>query len=773
MLDKILRPFLNLFAWIGSGIAKLTSKAVPALPPAQSLLPVPIPQGKSKKTFGTFQGVFTPTVLTILGVIMYIRQPWVVGNAGVLGALAIICLAIAITFFTALSMSSMTTNIRIGSGGAFSIISQSLGLEIGGSIGIPLYFSQALAVAMYVFGFREGWMEVFPEHSELLVDLITFASVAIVASISTDFAFKIQYVIMALVLGSIISIVGGLFTAETINEIQWVGEFKGTYNAETESYVPSSFWVVFAIFFPAVTGVMAGANMSGDLTNPRVNIPKGTLSAIGLTAVIYIGLIFVAAMLATPEEMMADYNVFINKSAWAPIVLLGLFGATFSSALSSFVGAPRILFALGEFNILPGSQHFTKTTQTGEPRNAMLFTAIVVFISLLARDLNAIAPWISMFFMVTYAMINVVVLIEQSLGLPSFRPTFGVPILVPLLGTIGCFFVMFIINATVSLFAIILIVGFYALLLRQNLQANKGDARSGLFQALAEWATKKTNELSPEREARAWQPEFLIPAEHPNEIKGAYRLIYALTHPKGSVKLLGMKTGGQEESLKQFMPSIVETFKSSNVTATYSMIDGDNFGDTVKISMQALESAFFKPNTVFLKFSENGKYDDYKKIIQSCEANMWGLVLFLPHKEVGLGIEKVVNVWVDSIPDDWYEKMDIGNNDLALLIALIIKKNWNARINLIKTMRDDTFSEEQVIAQLKKIKEIGRIPKDTTLTVIKRDLNMWQKVPQADLNILELPQRDNLDFDILQTIPEKLGTSCVFTVDSGNESVLV
>jgi len=124
--------------------------------------------------FGTFQGVFTPALLTILGVIMYLREGWVVGNAGLLGAIGIISLACIITLFTALSMSSITTNIRIGAGGAFSIISQSLGVEAGGAIGIPLYFSQALAVAMYVFGFREGWNWIFPEHPTLIVDLLTF-----------------------------------------------------------------------------------------------------------------------------------------------------------------------------------------------------------------------------------------------------------------------------------------------------------------------------------------------------------------------------------------------------------------------------------------------------------------------------------------------------------------------------------------------------------------------------------------------------------------------
>ena len=118
----------------------------------------------SKGRFGTFAGVFTPDVLTILGVIMYLRLGWVVGNAGMLGAIVIILLAKSITLCTGLAMSSMTTNIKIGAGGAYSIISKSLGLEAGGSIGIPFYISQTLAAALYIVGFTEGWLLLFPSH---------------------------------------------------------------------------------------------------------------------------------------------------------------------------------------------------------------------------------------------------------------------------------------------------------------------------------------------------------------------------------------------------------------------------------------------------------------------------------------------------------------------------------------------------------------------------------------------------------------------------------
>ena len=165
----------------------------------------------TKKTFGTFAGVFTPTTLTILGVIMYIRQPWVVGNAGVLGALLIVILAVAITLATALSLSTITTNVRIGSGGAFSLISQSLGLEIGGAIGIPFYFAQAIAVAMYIFGFREGLQILTPDVNPFILDISIFALVMVIAFISTSFAFKIQYVILGIIVLSLVSIFGSLF----------------------------------------------------------------------------------------------------------------------------------------------------------------------------------------------------------------------------------------------------------------------------------------------------------------------------------------------------------------------------------------------------------------------------------------------------------------------------------------------------------------------------------------------------------------------------------
>ena len=159
----------------------------------------------SQKRFSTFEGVFTPSILSILGVIMYLRLGWVVGSVGLAGAFTIIILANVITLVTALSMSSVITNIRIGAGGAYSIITKSLGIEAGGSIGIPLYLAQAISSAFYITGFSECWLFVFPSHNPLIISIIAWAVLLLISYISTKLAFKVQFFIMALIGLSIFS----------------------------------------------------------------------------------------------------------------------------------------------------------------------------------------------------------------------------------------------------------------------------------------------------------------------------------------------------------------------------------------------------------------------------------------------------------------------------------------------------------------------------------------------------------------------------------------
>ena len=714
---------------------------------------------KGIRKFGTFQGVFVPTLLTILGVILYLRLGWVVGNVGVIGAWGIILIAFTITTATALSMSSLVSNIRIGPGGAYSIISRSMGLEIGGSIGVPLYLSLAFSVALYIFGFREGMQYIFPDLSPLLVDLAIFAVIFLVVVVSTRVAFRIQYAILAIVIASLVSV----FAA---------GWGSGTAISFLQPPGGVSFWVVFAVFFPAATGIMAGANMSGELKNPRRAIPLGTLAAIGVSLVIYLMVSFWLATVASPTQLQNDYTVMIQDARWSQLVLAGLLAATFSSALNSMVGASRVLQAMGEHNILPGSGWLTRRSRTGVPRNAILFTGLIVFASLMLRSLNTIAPLITMFFLITYAMINVVILVEQSLGLVSFRPLLRIPRAVPLVGTVGAFFTMFIINPVFSLVAVVVVASFYYILMYRHLKANSpyGDVRSSLFVALAEWAARKSMKL-PHSQERAWRPHLLIPVDNPPALRGASEFIRDITYPRGSINIIGLASREQPGQLRDQIASLARDFEEDGVYTRWTMVESPSYGDGIVASIQALKSSFFQPNIVFLMLPAGSRNEEDTKevLIRATESHM-GIVLFAPHPQAALGHRRAINLWLEVGCIGWEPGMLLANCDLALLIAYKLKINWGGTLALI-TPVENPEEVPRVEQHLRSLMEEARITVDQLLVIPGDRENALAKSPPADLEIFSLAREPDLaEIHRLVVLTE---ASCIFCRDSGEENALV
>jgi solute carrier family 12 sodium/potassium/chloride transporter 2 len=714
---------------------------------------------KEIRKFGMFQGVFVPTLLTILGVILYLRLGWVVGNVGVIGAWAIIFIAFTITTATALSMSSLVSNIRIGPGGAYSIISRSMGLEIGGSIGVPLYLSLAFSVALYIFGFREGMQYIFPDLSPLLIDLAVFAVTFGIVVASTRIAFRIQYAILAIIIVSLVSV----FAA---------GWGTGTGASLLQPPEGVSFWVVFAVFFPAATGIMAGANMSGELKNPRRAIPIGTLSAIGVTLVIYLVVAFWLSTVASSTQLQNDYTILIQDARWSQLVLAGLLAATFSSALNSMVGASRVLQAMGEHNILPGSGWLTKRSGTGIPRNAILLTGLIVFAALMLRTLNTIAPLITMFFLITYAMINVVILVEQSLGLVSFRPLLRIPRVVPLIGTVGAFFTMFIINPVFSLVAVVVVASFYYLLMYRHLKANSpyGDVRSSLFVAVAEWAARKSMKL-PHSQERAWRPHLLIPVDDPPGLRGASEFIRDITYPRGSINIIGLTRRDQPGQLRDQIASLARDFEEDGVYTRWTMVESPRYGDGIVASIQALKSSFFQPNIVFLMLpaAGNNEEDTKEVLVRATESHM-GIVLFAPHPQAALGHRRAINIWLEQGCIGWEPGMPLANCDLALLIAYKLRINWGGTLTLI-TPVENPDEVPGVERHLRSLIEETRITVDD-LRVIPGDReNALAKSPPADLEIFSLAR--DPDLGEIHRLVDITEASCIFCRDSGEENALV
>ncbi len=728
------------------------------------------------KRFGTFGGVFTPTLLTILGVIMFLREGWVIGNAGILGGTLIILLSFLITACTGLSMSSITTNIRIGAGGAYAIIAQSLGLEIGGALGIPRYLSQALAVTMYIFGFREGWLWIFPGHPALLVDVVAFAALFGIAYRSAGFAIKIQYLIMAVIGLALFSIAMAAATGSMQYPVEGVGLWGDFPGAPEDGFPGTSFWVVFAVFFPASTGIMAGANMSGDLKTPRRSIPRGTMWAIAVSLVIYLLLAYWLARSATPGELVGNYTIMIDKAYWGPPVLAGLLGATFSSALASLVGSARILMAMGEHRVLPYGEWLERKTEIGEPRNALMVTGAILALSILLRDLNAVAPLVTMFFLITYAMLNGILLVEQSLELVSFRPRLRVPRAVPTVGLLGSLLAMFIIHPTMAWLSIAIMLGFYWLLMRRRLDAPFADVRSGLFVSLAEWAATKVSQL-PGRQERAWRPNLLVPVESAGELRGTFEIITSIGRPNGSVKIMGIAPeGADHEALERRLAALAVSFGERGVFSTSTVVEAPDgaFTPGLVAGMQALHGAFFRPNIVFLQVTDRVGADrlveaNLRRVVREAERERIGSLLWVPHPVTALGQRQRVNVWIRDRSPDWSIGWDIGNLDLSLLTALKLQRNWRAELRLLMVV-EDPAEERNARAFLEDLVSLARVHR-SRIFVETGDFATWIGLaPQADVNVFGLTGDPKLDF--LDTMVAQTGSSCLFVRDSGQESAL-
>jgi amino acid transporter len=721
------------------------------------------------KKFGTFGGVFTPTLLTILGVIMYLRLGWVVGNAGLLGAWLIILISFAITLCTALSMSAITTNIRIGAGGAYAIVSQALGLEVGGSLGIPRYVSQGLAVTMYIFGFREGWMGIFPNHNAFLVDIIVFASLFSIAYISANLAIKTQFIIMGIIVLSFVSIIWAAYEGSMFTPTEEAIKF-GTFKGSVENgFSGSNFWIVFAVFFPAATGIMAGANMSGELKYPKKSIPVGTLWAIGVSFVIYMILAYWVARSATEEELLTNYYVIVDKAYIGPLIIAGILGATFSSALASIVGSSRILFAMGEHKVLPYSKFLAGQSVNGQPRNAMIVTGILIFATMLLRNINAIAPLVTLFFLITYAMINIVVIIEQNLGLISYRPVFKIYRWVPWVGLISSVFAMFIINPTVSLLSVMIVFVVYFYLSRQNLETPFEDVRSGLFVSFAEWAAKHTWGMK-KMQQRAWKPNLMVPVRDINGVKGIFQFLRNIAKPKGSIKLLGIEPFSESSTLANELETLAESFRVKGVFSSWTVIHTDEFAKGINYGSQALQGAFFRPNIVFLNLQGHDDYEnEVRPIIKESIRLEIGVLLYVSHATAQLGQRNMINVWISDRQTNWNIGWDIGNLDLSLLIAYKLKMNWDAQIRLI-TVINDPKEEEHAKEFLNTLINLARLPKTLTQVHVGSFHDIVIKASAADLNIFGM--EGNLSYEFVKDMANKTNSSCLFVKDSGHESIL-
>ncbi len=670
--------------------------------------------------FGTFLGVFTPSVLTILGLIMYLRFGWVIGNVGLIWTLVIVLLACSITFITALSASAIATNMTVGVGGEYFMISRSLGLELGGAIGIPLYFCRTLSVTFYCFGMAEALMIFWPEAMgpipSYAIQLITAAIITLITLLSGKSAalvLKSQIPILILVGLSILALlIGGLS-----------GPLQAPQLNPTYTTAPEGFWYVFAVFFPAVTGFATGIGMSGDLKDPNKSIPIGTISAVLTCLLIYIliPLIMASSGKVSSSELL---DASIGTQNWTKIALFGglfifpaVIGAILSSAFGSILNAPRVLQALSSDGL--GPRYFAKLSKTGQPTIATWATGGIALIAVFLGGLNTIAVLVSVLFLTLYVAINLSAAIEVLVSEPSYRPRIKVPWVISLLGALGAIFVMFLISPIACVVALIIEGAIFYFLKRRTLEQQWGDVGSGMWLSIAKRAL--LNHSKQKRKLRNWRPQILLFAKDINDRLPLVKLGAAISQSKGVFtisQLVRIDEDVSFEAIEAKRNKMQESIQQSGIEAFCEV----NIVTDIKNGIQEIAKAHgiagMKSNTIMEGWSEDAEgrlkqLNNLRKLAQSGKN-----ILFVRFgKKLIEKKEKKITIW-------WGGKEQ--NADLMLLLAYLLSITTAYKAYTIEII--SIVSDKNEIKELKEYIE-NQLPKARIMANVEI-LVQGQKSPQ-------------------------------------------
>jgi potassium/chloride transporter 4/5/6 len=675
-----------------------------------------------KDGLGTFIGVFTPSILTILGVILFLRTGWVVGNVGLAGALVIIILANLITLATALSVSSVATNMEVGPGGAYYIISRSLGVEIGAAIGLPLFLAQAFSITLYAYGLAESLQFVWPDLPQMPVAAVTVLLVALLAARGAGVALKLQLPIMAAIALSLLVFFFGVARSmpQSVDLFDHISD-------------PAGFWTVFAVFFPAVTGIMAGISLSGDLKNPTRSIPRGTIIAVIVGFGIYVAVAVALALAASPRELVADPLIwFTIAGAAAFLIFPGLWGAIFSSAVGSVLGAPRTLEALVNDRVLPG-RFAARIGRIEGPGVPLLITTAIAFAAVGLGGLNAVAPILTMFFLTTYGMVNLVAGLERLSGDPSFRPTMKVHWIVSLGGAGACFWAMFLINPLVAAFALLVELGIYLLVRRRALTARWGDARRSALVSLVRSTVLQLRRL-PE-DPRNWRPNILMFTTDPEQDYATARFANWLVQDRGIFTVSQLIEGSIADSvgdLPRAVDDLNRSLEKAGLTGFGEVEIVSDLGRGIVSVAQANGIAGIASNTVLFGWRE--RRDEMATVLNAVEELSMlhkSSVICRPVSQRLAPTGRTIDVWWGGLQQ---------NGDLLVLFAhlLSLDPGWrDATIN-IKSIATTEMMEERTVRSLDEMIRAARI--GAQFEVIRKP---------EDETILEIIHSQSKDADVV------------------------
>ena len=723
-----------------------------------------------KQKFGTAPVFFT-AISTILGAIMFLRFGFAVGMVGLAGTIGIILIGHAVTIPTAMAIAEIATNQKVEGGGEYYIISRSFGLVIGSTIGMALFLSQAISVAFYIMAFTEAfkplidwlretyvlvpWLDTLLGYPQTIGIPALLLLTLLILTKGADLGVKVLYTVVATLALALIAFFLGTTDYARENSVDFFNSYSadvevtaqvldglveeassgtgidtvfypgGQVTKEAAPDVPAprdpaplipalSFFTVFAIIFPAFTGMTAGVGLSGDLRDPGSSIPKGTLAATIGGMIVYVFMAWKLASSAPPEVLADTSRLVMADIAWQGwwLIPLGLAAATISSALGSILVAPRTLQAIAADNIFPatGINQFLARGkgERDEPYNASLITVVLAAFFILLGALDSVAEIISMFFMVTYGSLCLISFLNHFAADPSYRPTFRSKWYVSLFGSIACFGLMFFMNSSYAAAAVVLIGVLYVYITYSN-----PDKRSlaVIFQGVIFQVSRRIQiflQKADKEEKTSWRPSVIAVSDATFTRLGAFDLLRWLSQKYGFGTYLhyingylSKETGAAAASTKERIIRMAESTESRIYVDT---IVSPSYTSAIAQIIQFPGIAGTENNLLLLEYSKQtgeGLDDiiDNFKLIKSVDFNIGVLGL----SERGFGLKNTIHVWIT--------RAHLESANLMILLAYILTghSDWkNAEIKLFAVFEESKLAEEE--QRMYDLIETGKLP---------------------------------------------------------------
>lgn len=700
---------------------------------------------KVKKGLGTAPVFFT-AISTILGAILFLRFGYAVGTLGFWGVLAIIILGHLVTIPTALAISEIATNRRVEGGGEYFIISRSFGLNIGATIGIALYLSQAISVAFYVIAFSEAFSPVFnylqtAYNINLPAQVVSLPTMMILGFFIIKKGSKIGlaalYFVVLILLFSLLMFFLGNPSPEILVEHQ------GLFSKEFRN--PDQFFIVFAIIFPAFTGMTAGVGLSGDLKNARKSIPLGSTSATLLGMLIYILVIWKLSGSASVESLLDNQLVMSDIALWGSIVIpFGLAASTLSSAIGSVLVAPRTIQAIGVDKSFPNpllNRFFSRGTgENNEPRNGSIVTVAIALVFVALGDVNAVAGIISMFFMVTYGSICLISFLHHFGADPSYRPTFKSRWYLSLLGFILCIWLMFKMNATYAFLAISVMIALYLFI--SSYQKNRSGLESIFQNAIFQLVRRIHVYIQQSRKRRGtWRPSAVCISEDSFQRDKAFNLLNWISHKHGFGTYIHLIKGYFSKVLNQEANVILGDLISKSLHTKGNIyvdtIISPSYTSAIAQVLQLPNPSGLENNMIIFEYERKNPLNlpqilDNISLTQAGNFDM--CVLSSSARSVKPGGE--IHIWIRNL--------DEANANLMILLSYIIlgHPDWaKSKIKIFNVSDKENLPE--IYHKMDDLVITGRLP------VTKKNIKILQK-------------KENVSFKTM--VNEKSRNACLLLV---------